>query len=302
MKINRWLNQDKYQKLLPRTPPPDAASDVTLGVLRSLHEWRAMAETTRPGSQRLHLTIPTLLENAPLQTLFFGDDPRMKAEVGLRLDGDGNFKNLLIKSLGLVAGDRAILEVLSLYSYSKRLNDLSILVAEPFSALSLQIRGRFPRAIASGYMPQSPGSLFPIKHIDLQIIDLPDDSMDVLITREVFEHLTDYPAALADAARILKSGGMYLFTCPFHCNANATTQRATLSAQGDIVHLLEPEYHSDPLRPSEGILVFQIPGWDILDAIRAAGFSDAAVCYLSNPRGGVVGKHYTGHFVFVCQK
>ncbi|MBK6511709.1 MAG: methyltransferase domain-containing protein [Haliea sp.] len=215
MKINQWLNQGKYLKKLESTSPINESSKVTLHVLRSLQEWKSNAEELRPGNQSLHLSIPALLKNKLLKTIYFGDDPRMDSEVKLQLDEVGKFQALTIKSLGLDAVERAVLEVLSLYSNKKQRNELRILVAEPFSALSMQIRGRFARAITSGYMPNSPASLFPIRHIDLQRIDLPDETMDVLLTREIFEHLTDYRKALAEAARILKKRWNSFIYMPF---------------------------------------------------------------------------------------
>lgn len=53
-----------------------------------------------------------------------------------------------------------------------------------------------------------------------------------------------------------------------------TMVRARLRGDGSIEHLEEPEYHGDPVDP-EGVLAFYSFGWDLLDAVRSAGFSEA---------------------------
>ncbi|HNR14925.1 MAG TPA: hypothetical protein PKM59_16585 [Thermodesulfobacteriota bacterium] len=41
---------------------------------------------------------------------------------------------------------------------------------------------------------------------------------------------------------------------------------------GQIQHLLPPEYHGDPINPEGGVLCFQTFGWDLLDTLREIGF------------------------------
>jgi ubiquinone/menaquinone biosynthesis C-methylase UbiE len=46
-------------------------------------------------------------------------------------------------------------------------------------------------------------------------VPLPDESFDVVILAEVVEHLPDAPAALSEAGRLLRPGGVLLATAPF---------------------------------------------------------------------------------------
>ena len=302
MTINSWLDQDKYIALLSAKTRLIDTSDIDVVIARSLDDWQEASLIIRPGNQSLHLAAPSRIGDQGLQTVFFGDDPRMTPAITLERESDGSLKELSIKALGLNATDRSVLEVLQLYSHNRDARKMRALVAEPFSPLSLQIRGRYPFAITSGFMPDDPEWLFPLPHIDLQEIQLPDNSLDVILSVEVFEHLTRYKKALAEGCRVLRSGGILIFTCPFYCNTKETTIKAILNDDGIIEYLMPPEYHGDPLRPTDGILVFQIPGWNILSDAIEAGFSDAAVCYISSPKGGIIGKHFTGCFVFICEK
>jgi len=89
--------------------------------------------------------------------------------------------------------------------------------------------------------------------IDLQDIALPDESLDVLLTPHVLEHVPDTAAALAEIHRVLApSGRMYL---------QVPLGRGTTAAP------LMPEYHAD------NTLVCWNFGWDLTEMLRAAGFT-----------------------------
>src|SRR5579863_7716787 len=59
--------------------------------------------------------------------------------------------------------------------------------------------------------------LLPGKNVDLAApgheIMLPDESIDVIISTECFEHDIFYQLTLNNIVRILKPGGLFLFTC-----------------------------------------------------------------------------------------
>ncbi len=102
----------------------------------------------------------------------------------------------------------------------------------------------------------------------------------------VFEHVYDIDMALSDTARILRPGGTFLGTFPFLFYSETSSQRARLK-HGKIEHLLFPPiFHGDPLDPA-GCLVFELPGWDILERATAAGFSDAAVEFICDQEKGI---------------
>ena len=42
-------------------------------------------------------------------------------------------------------------------------------------------------------------------------------------------------------------------------------------------YLEPPEYHGNPTIPGEGVLCYYHFGWDLLDALRAAGFCSVAL-------------------------
>ena len=108
---------------------------------------------------------------------------------------------------------------------------------------------------------------------DVQSLTYADASFDLLTHTEVLEHVPDDAAAFAELARVLRPGGITLFTVPMH-EGEHTVERARLH-QGVLEHLHPPVYHVDPLRGGAGILAFRDYGRDILHRLRRAGFATA---------------------------
>ncbi len=89
--------------------------------------------------------------------------------------------------------------------------------------------------------------------LDLQAIDLPDASLDVVLTPHVLEHVPDTDKALSELFRVMKPGGHVFLQVPI-------PQAVTMVPA-------EPEYHGDRT------LVFFRFGWDLADKIRSHGFA-----------------------------
>lgn len=104
---------------------------------------------------------------------------------------------------------------------------------------------------------------------DITATSFEDNSIDIIISSDVLEHVDDIDAAFDETLRILKPGGVHLFTVP---NCPKTVRRATVT-DGAIEHFEQPEYHSDPLNPQEGILAFWHFGEDAVDLFARPGLS-----------------------------
>ena len=101
---------------------------------------------------------------------------------------------------------------------------------------------------------------------DITKLTYPDNSLDLIVSSDVLEHVPDAAAAFREAARTLRPGGSHIFTVP---PRPATIRRAYIE-QGEVVHLETPEYHQDPLSAS-GILAFWDYGPDIASKIDVSG-------------------------------
>jgi SAM-dependent methyltransferase len=98
---------------------------------------------------------------------------------------------------------------------------------------------------------------------DIQASSFQTGSVDLIITEDVLEHVPFPEAAFAEIRRVLKPGGFHIGTIPINWERTTSIARAVIE-NGEIRHILEPEYHVDPMRP-EGILAFTDYGHDIVD-------------------------------------
>jgi SAM-dependent methyltransferase len=88
--------------------------------------------------------------------------------------------------------------------------------------------------------------------LDLQAIGLRSESIDVLLSPHVLEHVRDTAAALSEAYRVLRPGGRMYLQVPLQ---NGRTSVPTV-----------PEFHEDNVP-----VCFNF-GWDLTDLLRDAGF------------------------------
>lgn len=123
-----------------------------------------------------------------------------------------------------------------------------------------------------GHRHEPGSSLQGIRHEDAMHLSLETDSVDLIVSNDVFEHIPNPSRAFRECARVLKSGGKMLATIPF-TELDNTTYRARLGGDG-VDHLEPPRHHGNPIS-EKGSLVFAEFGWDCLDMLREAGFADA---------------------------
>lgn len=126
-----------------------------------------------------------------------------------------------------------------------------------------------------------------IRHEDAAALSLSDQSTDIIVSNDVFEHVPFPERSFSECLRALRTGGVMLMTIPFAGDTQASVMRAEMK-NGVIDHLLPPEYHGNPVS-EEGSLVFTCYGWDVLDMAKRVGFSDAWVDVYHEPAFGHIG-------------
>lgn len=83
-----------------------------------------------------------------------------------------------------------------------------------------------------------------------EAIPYPDASFDAVVCVDVLEHVADLPRVLAQVARVLRPGGMFLFDT---INRNPLARLATITVAEDVLRLLPRGTH-DPamfIKPAE---------------------------------------------------
>jgi SAM-dependent methyltransferase len=136
-----------------------------------------------------------------------------------------------------------------------------------------------------------------VLHEDVRHTSFPSEYFDFILSGDVLEHVSNPEDAFTEIHRILKPGGKLVFTIPFLEDQEKSDRRAMEDADGEFILLKEPQYHSDPLR-SDGILVFTLFGWDVMEMARNAGLQ-CRVRKLYMIRHGIIGP---GSVVFLAEK
>lgn len=129
---------------------------------------------------------------------------------------------------------------------------------------------------------------------DVTALSFEDESFDAVVSSDVLEHVPDFRAALENFYRVLAPGGDLILTVPFLDASQDSLRRAEIDGSGEIRHLVEPEYHGDPVSP-EGVLAFHSFGWDLLDALRECGFKTAQWCLPWQPSQAIFSGLWTLH-------
>lgn len=246
------------------------------------------------GNQNGSFTLPGICEICAKCTAFdFNTHPSERIDtpfpyrVNWRMSGR-------CSGCGLIQIDRSIISLLRNEAVQRPY------VVGFYSALAQWLLKNIPNTITSQFFEgKKPGELLDngIRHEDLTCLSFDDAELDCIIHSEVLEHIPNYKAALREMTRTLKPGGKAIMTFPFANLSDQTIVRAIMEPCGTIKHLMPPEYHGDPAGP-DGILCYQVFGWDILDHMREAGFSKATVHRLFGPTHG----YMAPDFVFVGTK
>ncbi|WP_321887440.1 class I SAM-dependent methyltransferase [Paraburkholderia bannensis] len=157
-----------------------------------------------------------------------------------------------------------------------------------------------PRYVCSEYFgPDIPSGPYrgAVRQEDLQRLSLPADSFDVVLSSDVFEHIPNPYVAHREIWRVLKAGGHHIFTVPFHTGEALDDVRA-VESNGEVSYLKEKIFHGDPVRPENGVLVWTIPGLQMLVKLAEIGFKPS-IYQLHDRDHGIIG---AWSLVFVAQK
>ena len=178
-------------------------------------------------------------------------------------------------------GCRATPITLSLVSVLKeRRQDLGHLSAYELSsrgALVRFLRRHTRNLTCSEFFPdQRPGRHYHgILCQDVQCLTFAEKTFDLCTATEVFEHVANDEKGFAEIFRVLKEGGLFLFTVPLH--GPKTITRAIMNTNGKLFYHLPPAYHCDPVRRGAPVLVYRDYGYDIVCILEKVGFSQAEI-------------------------
>ena len=90
---------------------------------------------------------------------------------------------------------------------------------------------------------------------NLESMTFPDSSFDIFITQDVFEHIFNPNLAAKEIARVLKPGGIHIFSAPKYEGLDKSFRRAQMSG-AEIDYLHEAEYHGNPVGDGKSLVTF----------------------------------------------
>jgi SAM-dependent methyltransferase len=166
-----------------------------------------------------------------------------------------------------------------------------IYIMEQKTSTYRYLKQHYKGLVGSEYLGDNlmPGELINgIRHEDATNLSFSDESISHILSFDVFEHVPAYLDAFKECYRVLKPGGCLLWSVPMARRKQENVVRATLNEDGSINHILEPEYHGNPVK-KEGILCFYHFGWQMLQDVRNLGFSDVYATLFWSKEFGYLG-------------
>lgn len=179
-----------------------------------------------------------------------------------------------------------------------------ILASEALDAPARILGYKFPFFVGTEYLPtkEQQESFFPIRHLDVQDMNFAASSFDIFYGAAVLEYVPDIGTCFREVLRVLKPGGIMVSIFRFLQNKPLNQVRADLGGEGEVRYLMPPQYHANPIRPGNDNLVYTIPGWEIIETAKQAGFEDAKLTYILSAKYGILNQPSPGIFVFCAVK
>jgi SAM-dependent methyltransferase len=135
--------------------------------------------------------------------------------------------------------------------------------------------------------------------LDLGNIPFPDNSIDIFMTLDVFEHIFEFEKSIQEIYRVLKPGGCYIMTVPIENQDRSTEKACYLNQNKEVVHIptqtseykgVKLEYHGNPI-DAKGSVVTYYYGYDIIDKIKESTPFNPILFFKEHglPQYGIIG-------------
>jgi SAM-dependent methyltransferase len=101
---------------------------------------------------------------------------------------------------------------------------------------------------------------------NIEALTFPNESIDIFVTQDVMEHVFHPERAFAEIMRVLKPGGIHIFSTPKHKELVASVQRAAQLDDGTVKHLKEEVYHGNPVGDGKTLVTWDY-GYDFEELV-----------------------------------
>lgn len=159
--------------------------------------------------------------------------------------------------------------------------------------ISLKIRRECPKYVGSHFHSDAPSGTmvggFRNENIEKQTFA--DESFDLVITLDVFEHVFNPGEMFREIYRTLRPGGWYICTFPIRkYQVESMKPRARLNPDGSVTHIETPEYHGNPISGDGALVTFDY-GYDIHGLIAYWTDFEVEISRFANKRLGILGEY-----------
>ena len=176
--------------------------------------------------------------------------------------------------------------------------ELRIHESSPYGSASEKLKRECRQYVGSHLFMDVPrgGHKWGLRCEDLERQTFEDESFDLVVTQDVFEHVLDPASGFREVARTLRPGGAHVFTVPYY--ARRPTVVRAIRERGELRHLLKPQFHGNPLG-SNGSLVVTEWGDELREFIYRCSELTTAVIEPRDSSRGIDGEFLE---VFVSSK
>lgn len=146
-----------------------------------------------------------------------------------------------------------------------------------YGALFQYLRTHCRDFVFSEYFPGRPSGeiVDGVRNEDVQRLSFTEGRFDLLTSNQVLEHVPDDICAFRECHRVLRRGGVMIATIPLY-DIPSTEQLARLGPNGELIWLLEPEYHDSRAGgPLSAPVFWRHSTADIVSRLKSAGFAEA---------------------------
>ena len=162
------------------------------------------------------------------------------------------------------------------------------------------LKNRTKNYLASCYFPDKRlGRKFSgIQNEDIQKLTFKDNSFDLIIHEDVFEHIFDPISAIQEIYRVLKVHGKCIFCFPIF-ERDKSIQRCKLE-NGTIIDILPKDFHGSPIGNRKSLVVYEY-GRDIIEKMKKKLGDKVKFTHIKNvdENMGIIGKFLD---VFMIEK
>jgi SAM-dependent methyltransferase len=189
---------------------------------------------------------------------------------------------------GSIPRFRALAKVLN--DHFPEWRELRIHESSPGGASSDKIRAECRCYVASQFFADVPRGECKEgqRSENLEALTFADESFDLVVTQDVFEHVLRPDRAFAEIARTLKPGGAHVYTVPYY-RGRKTVVRSEPDGNEGVRHLMKPDYHGNPI-DAAGSLVIREWGDELCDFVYRSSGMTTTIFNFYDPRLGLKGE------------